>query len=71
MTFAAQLRQLLDDRGLTQLRAAALIGQSPRTLQEWAQGRRAPKPYAQGEILRRISAAVRARKSRKSPRKPP
>ena len=54
--FAADLRQLRKDLGLTQTRAAALLGVPMRTYQDWEGSEHNPPPYVQRMALITLQA---------------
>jgi putative transcriptional regulator len=51
VTFVPNVAQIREATGLSQARFAELLGVSPRTLQDWEQGRRAPSGAARTLLL--------------------
>lgn len=63
MTFPDQLRALRARKNLSQSQAAAVIGMSVRTLQDWELGRSKPPAWAQTSVLGRLRATRKKRKA--------
>jgi putative transcriptional regulator len=51
VTATPDVAQIRESTGLSQARFAQLLGVSPRTLQDWEQGRRAPSGAARTLLL--------------------
>jgi DNA-binding transcriptional regulator YiaG len=52
---STQLRRWRDKHGLNRIDAAAVLGRSPRVLENWEQGRSAPRGQARAALLQKLS----------------